>query len=168
MTVDPRLADAGLRLVLPENKADDLFKSNGLNAASFDQWDHHRLSLGLPDGARDMEVEHTLLLEAGFEELSGVDFKKGCYVGQENTARTKHRKLLKRRLVHVHIAGEIPAPGTPVLLDDHEIGQMRSANKSIGLAFIRLENLQAAQLVFSCGSAQLTAYLPQWLQLEQP
>ncbi len=72
-------------------------------------WDAHRLSLGLPDGSRDMEPDKTVLLEAGFDELHGVSWSKGCYMGQELTARTKYRGLVKRRLVPVAIAG--PTPG---------------------------------------------------------
>src|SRR3546814_21087417 len=71
----------------------------------------------LPDGSRDLAVEKTVLLEAGFEELGGVDFDKGCYMGQELTARTKYRGLVKRRLLPVRIAGPLPAPGTAIPLE---------------------------------------------------
>ncbi len=89
---DPRLPEAGWRILserrLPATSA----------AAA---WDAHRLALGLPDGSRDLEAEKTVLLEAGFDELAGVSWSKGCYMGQELTARTKYRGLLKRRLVPV-------------------------------------------------------------------
>ncbi len=71
--------------------------------ASDDDWDLYRLSLGLPDGSRDLESEKSVLLEAGFDELNGVSWTKGCYMGQELTARTKYRGLVKRRLVPVQI-----------------------------------------------------------------
>ena len=71
--------------------------------ASFEDWDRRRLALGLPDGSRDMESEKTTLLEAGFDELHGVSWTKGCYMGQELTARTKYRGLLKRRLMPVRV-----------------------------------------------------------------
>ena len=73
-----------------------------------------------------MESEKTVLLEAGFDELHGVSWSKGCYMGQELTARTKYRGLLKRRLVPVSIDGDLPSPGTPVLRDGSEVGTMRS------------------------------------------
>ncbi len=85
--------------------------------ASEADWDRHRLALGLPDGSRDLEPEKTVLLEAGFDELNGVSWSKGCYMGQELTARTKYRGLVKRRLVPVAVTGSLPPPGTPVLRD---------------------------------------------------
>ena len=71
-----------------------------------------RLSLGIPDGSRDLIVEKSILLESGFDELRGVDWQKGCYVGQELTARTKYRGLIKKRLFPVTIAGPSLAPGS--------------------------------------------------------
>ncbi len=95
-------------------------------------WDRHRLALGLPDGSRDLEAEKTVLLEAGFDELNGVSWTKGCYMGQELTARTKYRGLVKRRLVPVTVAGSLPLPGTPVLRDGIEVGTMRSGPRPVG------------------------------------
>ena len=69
------------------------------------------LALGLPDGSRDLESEKTVLLEAGFDELGGISWTKGCYMGQELTARTKYRGLVKRRLVPLRIMGTLPPPG---------------------------------------------------------
>ena len=131
---DPRLPDAGWRIIatapLPAN-------------ANEDDWDRHRLSLGLPDGTRDLEAEKTVLLEAGFDELHGVSWSKGCYMGQELTARTKYRGLVKRRLVPVTVDGPLPAPGTPVLRDGTEVGTMRSGRDGMGLAVLRLDALDA-------------------------
>jgi folate-binding protein YgfZ len=85
-------------------------------------WDAHRLALGLPDGTRDLEPEKSVLLEAGFDELGGVSWSKGCYMGQELTARTKYRGLVKRRLVPVGLSGGAPEPGMPVTRDGAEAG----------------------------------------------
>src|SRR4029077_3031039 len=85
-------------------------------------WDRHRLALGLPDGSRDLEAEKTVLLEAGFDELHGVSWTKGCYMGQELTARTKYRGLVKRRLVPVAVDGPLPPPGTQITLGAAEVG----------------------------------------------
>jgi folate-binding protein YgfZ len=152
---DPRLADAGWRLLaattLPAN-ADD---------ADFDQ---HRLMLSLPDGTRDLEVEKTVLLEAGFDELHGVSWAKGCYMGQELTARTKYRGLVKRRLVPVAVDGPLPEPGTPVLRDDIEVGTMRSGRGATGLAVLRLDALDAT---LACGEARLAARVPDWMRLPE-
>jgi folate-binding protein YgfZ len=153
---DPRLAEAGWRILsaaaLPTN-------------AEAVEWDRHRLSLGLPDGSRDLEAEKTVLLEAGFDELHGISWTKGCYMGQELTARTRYRGLLKRRLVPVSISGPPPAFGTPVLRAGVEVGTMRSARDGAGLAVLRLEALSAERL--DCGEAGLTPRIPDWMRLPE-
>ncbi len=151
---DPRLPDAGWRILaettLPVN-------------ATAEDWDRHRLALGLPDGARDLEADRTVLLEAGFDELGGVSWTKGCYMGQELTARTKYRGLVKRRLVPVAIEGAMPAPGTPVLRNGTEVGTMRSGRDGLGLALLRLEALNGGTL--DCGEARLVPRVPEWMRL---
>ena len=74
--------------------------------ATAEDYDLHRLQLGLPAGSRDLEAEKSTLVEAGFDELHGVSWSKGCYMGQELTARTKYRGLVKRRLTRVRIEGD--------------------------------------------------------------
>jgi tRNA-modifying protein YgfZ len=147
---DPRLPEAGWRILsgtpIPTN-------------ATSDDWDLHRLSLGLPDGSRDMEPEKSVLLEAGFDELNGVSWTKGCYMGQELTARTKYRGLVKRRLVPVQIEGAVPPPGSPITRDGREVGTMRSANGQHGMALLRLEALEGTLI---SGEASMTAVVPRW------
>ncbi len=104
MAPDPRLPEAGWRILSTEPLAE---------TGTAEGWDCHRLALGLPDGTRDLEAEKTVLLEAGFDELNGISWSKGCYMGQELTARTKYRGLLKRRLVPVEVEGAMPPPGSP-------------------------------------------------------
>ena len=99
----------------------------------------------MPDGSRDMAVDKALLLEANFESLHGVDFAKGCYVGQELTARTKHRGLLKKQLFVVRGADPLPEAETPVMLDGKEAGTMRSSQGGLGLALLRLEQVDIAR-----------------------
>jgi folate-binding protein YgfZ len=153
---DPRLPEAGWRLLAPEPLP---------ATATAEAWDEHRLALGLPDGSRDLEAEKTVLLEAGFDELGGVSWSKGCYMGQELTARTKYRGLVKRRLVSVAIEGAAPPPGTPVLREGAEVGTMRSARGRIGLAQLRLEAIGAASL--DCGEARLAPRPPAWMKLPE-
>lgn len=156
VAADPRLPTAGWRVLAPRPLP---------ATASVADWDRHRLGLGLPDGTRDMEVEKTVLLEAGFDELHGVSWGKGCYMGQELTARTKYRGLLKRRLVPVAVTGSLPAPGTPILRDGTEVGSMRSGCDGIGLAVLRLDAFGAR---LTCGEATLTPVVPAWMHLPEP
>lgn len=147
---DPRLREAGFRMlstVLVEE------------TVTLTAYDAHRLDLGLPDGPPDLEPDKTLLLEAGFDELNGVDWKKGCYMGQELTARTKYRGLVKRRLVPVKLDGSAP-PGTPVLADGNEVGTIRSSTGPLALAMLRIDALQKPLIA---GSALVQPKLPYWL-----
>ena len=132
--------------------------------ATEDDWLRHRLAFGVPDGSRDLESDKTVLLEAGFDELHGVSWSKGCYMGQELTARTKYRGLLKRRLVPVAVDGPLPSPNTPVFRDAVEVGTMRSGADQTGLAILRLDSLGAE---LRCGEARLTPRIPDWMRLKQ-
>jgi folate-binding protein YgfZ len=152
---DPRLPEAGWRLL----------STTPLPATAFEaDWDRHRLALGMPDGSRDLEAEKTILLEAGFDELNGVSWTKGCYMGQELTARTKYRGLVKRRLVPVSVTGNLPPPGTSVLRNTADVGTMRSGRDQSGLAVLRIDALHDT---LTCGGATLTARIPGWMVLPE-
>jgi folate-binding protein YgfZ len=160
--VDPRLAGLGARAILPDAQP---LAAAGLTEVDAAAWDRHRIALGVPDGSRDLPVEKAILLENGFDELHGVDFQKGCYMGQELTARTKYRGLVRKRLMPVRITGAAPEPGTPVMRDGAEAGEMRSSAGDVGLALIRLEHFRAAEGAadaFTCGDARLTPWKPDW------
>ncbi|HUT49858.1 MAG TPA: folate-binding protein [Alphaproteobacteria bacterium] len=163
--VDPRLADAGARAVLPADSAAATLEAAGLAAGSSSDYDRLRLSLGLPDGSRDLVPEKSILLENGFDELNGVDWDKGCFLGQELTARTHYRGLVKKRLMPVAIDGPLPAPGTLVMLGEKEAGEMRSGTGTLGLALLRLEAVERAaaeDLALMVGDARLAPKKPAW------
>jgi len=167
--VDPRLGAMGCRAVLPSDKAAASLSLAGLTPADQAQWDIHRLALGVPDGSRDLPVEKAFLLESGFDELNGIDWKKGCYMGQELTARTKYRGLVRKRLLPVTIEGAMPAPGTLVMLGEKEAGEMRSGRDGHALAMLRLEMVEAAKQSgpLTAGAATVTAHLPAWVKLPE-
>jgi len=150
---DPRLPEAGWRLLHPTALA---------TTASAAEWNAHRLALGLPNGSQDLEQDKTVLLEAGFDELSGVSWTKGCYMGQELTARTKYRGLIKRRLLPVAVEGELPGIGTPIFHEGQDVGTMRSGQDGIGLATLRLDALGS---MLDCGKSRLIPRLPDWFRL---
>ncbi|MGE0094326.1 MAG: folate-binding protein YgfZ [Alphaproteobacteria bacterium] len=161
---DPRLAALGARALLPGDGADALTGFARVDADAYDRW---RLSHGVADGSRDLEPEKSILLESNFEELNGVDFNKGCYVGQELTARTKYRGLVKKKLVPVEISGAPPEAGTPVLLDGKDVGTMRSARDGHGLALLRLDAIDAANGALIAGTARLVPHVPGWMHLPE-
>jgi folate-binding protein YgfZ len=150
---DPRLPGLAWRILAGEPLA---------ATATPEDWDRRRLSAGLPDGSKDMEADRSVLLEAGFDELAGVSWSKGCYMGQELTARTKYRGLVKRRLVPVSVDGPLPPPGSPVLRDGIEVGSMRSGRDRIGLASVRLDAINAT---LRCAEATLVPTVPAWMRL---
>jgi folate-binding protein YgfZ len=163
--VDPRLAAAGARAVLPRDGAAKALEDAGFAAADRRAYDALRIHLGLADGSRDMEVEKAILLENGFDELHGVDWDKGCYMGQELTARTRYRGLIKKRLVPVAVDGPLPATGTPVMFEGKEAGEIRSGVEGAALALMRLEYLDRAAASgqpFTAADARITATKPDW------
>ena len=162
--VDPRLVGLGARAIVPREKVPEL-AALGFQPAPFEAYDALRLSLGVPDGSRDLPIEKALLLENGFDELNGVDWKKGCYVGQELTARMKYRALTRKRLTPVRIEGPAPQPGTAVMLDGQEAGEMRSTHGTLGLALLRLEMIEQAEKEgkpLTAGDARVMPVKPAW------
>jgi folate-binding protein YgfZ len=159
--VDPRLAALGVRVVAPREAAAKALRDAGFAPAAFADWDRLRLVLGVPDGSRDLPVEKAILLESGFDELNGVDWKKGCYIGQELTARTKYRGLVKKRLMPVAIEGAIPAPGTVIRMGDAEAGELRSGRDGIALALLRLDAVASGQALEADG-APVKPLKPGW------
>jgi tRNA-modifying protein YgfZ len=99
-----------------------------------------RLRLEVPETGVELIADETYILEAGFERLNGVSFKKGCYVGQEVTARMKHKAELRKGLVRVRVSGAVPV-GTAVLANGVEIGTLYSSAGGFGLAQLRLDRV---------------------------
>jgi hypothetical protein len=161
--VDPRLPSLGARSILPRTNAEPALADAGLVETSFEDYDRLRLALGIPDGSRDLVPEKSILLEAGFDELNGVDWNKGCYIGQELTARTKYRGLIKRRLVPVRIDGPAPAPGTVLHADGREVGEMRSSQDGHGLALLRIDALGRQAL--AAGDAVIVPETADWMRI---
>ena len=159
--VDPRLVALGARAILPRERIRAELAETGATEADFAEYDRLRLSLGVPDGSRDLVLDKSILLESGFDELNGVDWDKGCYIGQELTARTKYRGLIKKRLFPVRIDGPTPEPGAILTVDGHEAGEMRSSRDGMGLALLRLEALAQSKPLTAAG-VKLTPQRPDW------
>jgi hypothetical protein len=164
--VDPRLDSLGVRVIAPAGQAVALLSAHGFAEAPLSAYDAMRLPLGVPDGSRDLQVEKALLLENGFDELNGVDWKKGCYMGQELTARTKYRALIKKRLVPVKVEGVLPEPGTPVHRDGEEVGELRSGTGNRALAMLRLDAARGDGAL-TAGEARIVPEIPDWMRLPE-
>lgn len=161
--LDPRLAELGARLILATESASGALDAAGFSRAEPVDYDRLRLSLGVADGSRDLAIEKSILLEAGFDELNGVDWDKGCYMGQELTARTKYRALIKKRLVPVRVEGPLPEPGTTVKLGEQDAGEIRTGSGDLALALLRLEAMDEAArtgMPLLAGAARLIPMKP--------
>ncbi|MGD8327081.1 MAG: folate-binding protein [Sphingomonadales bacterium] len=153
---DPRHETLGYRLLVPT----DLGAS--ITELPFDAYEEKRIALGIADGSKDLDIEKTLILEGNFEPLHGVEFQKGCYVGQELTARMKHRGKVRKRLFSVSISGEHPSEDTDISLDGRSVGTMKSRTCDKGLALLRTEDLEKAP--FQWGEATVTPQVQPWLK----
>jgi folate-binding protein YgfZ len=138
---DSRLTELGVRAVLPAGAgAGDL----GCDLASADDYHAFRIGLGVPEGGRDYAFGEAFPHEALFDQLSGVDFTKGCFIGQEVVSRMEHRGTARRRIVPVEGDGPLPAPGTSVEAGGVPIGTLGSVSGGKGLAMLRLDRAEEA------------------------
>ena len=109
------------------------------------------------------------MLESNLDALHGVDFDKGCFVGQELTARTKYRSLVRKRLLPVDIDGPIPEPNERLMAGEKEVATMMSGQGDRGMALVRLNRLAEAGglgIALTAGAARLTPTLPSWAELD--
>ncbi len=142
---DPRHPGLGDRAVVPAGAVTDGDFPRARRGTP-ERYEGMRIALGVPDGAEDLAAGRERPLEGGLDVLGGVSFDKGCYVGQEVTARMKHRGLVRRRLVPVSFDGPAPAPGTPVARDGVTVGEIRSGVPGRALAMLRLDGLESGAL----------------------
>lgn len=141
---DPRPPMEGFRALLRKVQGSNqlIMEANNIVHGSMVDYEEARILACIPDGSRDMEVGKATLVDYGFEHLNGVDFTKGCYIGQELTARTKYRGLSRRRLVRVKVMeGKLPPIKTPIMIGNKEVGTLYSSIKNQGLALIRLDRI---------------------------
>jgi folate-binding Fe-S cluster repair protein YgfZ len=107
-------------------------------------------------------------LDAGLEELNGVNFKKGCYIGQEVTARMKHRSTARRRILIAEVNGTLPAPGAAVMAGERELGNLMTGQGNRALALVRLDRLadsESAHTSITAGQTIVTLHRPGWLRI---
>ena len=125
---DPRSPELGWRMYSVETRPP-------LDTAA---WEALRVAYAVPETGVELLENDTYILEAGFEALHGVDFRKGCYVGQEVTARMKHKTELKKGIVRVSIDGNASA-GSPITFEGKPAGTLFTVSGNQGLAYLRFE-----------------------------
>ena len=158
--IDPRHRELGERTIqiIKEDDPSPADKDQQLNCRA--EYDAKRIMLGIPDSIADLVPEKSFPLEVGFDALNGVDFEKGCYVGQEVTARMKHRNLVKKRLFPIKFEGEL-APGTLVKAGDVAAGEIHSTQRGRGIALLRLELVKKGDLIAE--GVRVEALKPDWM-----
>lgn len=163
---DPRHAELGARIFAPATYAQTL-EAAGFAAGDAHLYDTHRLHLGIPDGTADLIADKSFPLEYGFEALHAVDFAKGCYVGQEVTARTKYRGVIRKSLYRITSeSAALPAAGSPIFSGEKQVGEMRSSQGPVGLALLRHEEWNAAQEPLLCEGTPLRAQPAPWAAIK--
>ncbi len=168
---DPRLPALGLRGIGKRQfVAGDMSCTNGVHSTP-DAYHAHRIALGVPEGGRDYTFGDAFPHEALFDQLHGVSFTKGCYVGQEIVSRMEHRGTARKRIVPVEAAGPLPVPGTDIKAGDVTIGALGSTAGSQGLALLRLDRVSefaAKGVPLTTGDATLSVKIPTWATFSLP
>ena len=168
---DPRLPALGSRIMLPPQTANEAAADLGATLTGADAYEAHRIGLAVPRGGADFMYGDTFPHEADMDQLVGVDFDKGCYVGQEVVSRVQHRNSARSRVVPVTYDGPAPLGGLPVTAGDKQIGMFGSAAAGNGLALMRLDRVaeaQAAGLAISSGGVDLKPHKPDWARFDWP
>lgn len=130
--------------------------------ATEDDWQAHRLTVGIPDPAADVIPDKIYPIEADFDLLNGIDFQKGCFVGQETTSRMKRRGAVKTRMLPIAFDGPTPAFGTEVLNGDLRAGEVLSGREGAAMALLRLDRLEGGLTV---NGRAVTVRHPRWTAL---
>lgn len=168
---DPRLPDLGTRCMLPPHLAAKAAADLGAEFVDAAGYEAHRIALGVPRGGLDFIYGDAFPHEADMDQLSGVDFSKGCFVGQEVVSRMAHRGLVRTRVVPVAYDGFAPDAGTPVSAGEKSIGTLGSTAQGHGLAMLRLDRVAdalAAGAPLVAGNTALRLVKPPWAHFDFP
>ncbi len=169
---DPRLPALGLRAILPPQRAADAAAALGAVLVDASAYEAHRIALGIPQGGADFQYGDAFPHEADMDQLGGVDFTKGCYVGQEVVSRMEHRGSARTRTVPVRYDGAAPPPaGTAITAGGRQIGAMGSAAAGRGLALLRLDRM--AEVIsrgepLLAGGVAIRPNKPDWARFDLP
>ncbi len=159
---DPRLFDVGARVVVSSQSCDHLRDCLGFNLVEVNVYNEHRYSLGVPESAAELEFNRAIPLEYGMDGLGAIDWNKGCYMGQELTARTKYRGLVRKRVFPVRWDGF--DRDQPLISQDKDIGYWIADAGLWALAMVRLEALNQE---IKCGHKSVQVERPTWMTIAE-
>ncbi|HUL87570.1 MAG TPA: folate-binding protein [Pseudolabrys sp.] len=168
---DPRLPTLGSRIMLPAHLAAEAAADLNATMVSADTYEAHRIRLGVPRGGLDFIYGDTFPHEADMDQLGGVDFEKGCYVGQEVVSRVEHRASARSRVVPITYEEFAPSSGLPIMAGGKQIGTLGSTARGHGLALMRLDRVAdalTAGIPLEAGGIALRASKPTWAKFDWP
>jgi folate-binding protein YgfZ len=168
---DPRLAALGHRITLPPHLAAETAAGMGAELVPAEQFEAHRIALGIPRGDLDFTYGDAFPHEADMDQLHGIDFKKGCFVGQEVVQRMERRHTARTRVVPVTFNGAAPSVGADVTAAGKPVGRIGSSADGRGLALLRLDRADdalAAGHPLTAGGVTLHLARPDWVRFPFP
>ena len=168
---DPRLPELGSRCMLPPHLALDAAADLGAELCETSAYEAHRIALAIPRGGLDFVYGDAFPHETDMDQLGGVDFAKGCFVGQEVVSRIEHRGTARTRMVAVRFDDFAPEAGTPVSAGQKSVGTLGSTAQGRGLAMLRLDRVTdalAAGEQLTAGGIELRAVKPAWARFAFP
>jgi folate-binding protein YgfZ len=168
---DPRLPALGQRIILPADGAAQTAAGLGAQLVDADEYDAHRIALAVPRGGLDFTYGDAFPHEADMDQLNGIDFAKGCYVGQEVVSRMEHRGTARNRIVQIAVEGAAPGPGVPVMAGSRQVGTTGSSAGRNGLAMLRLDRMadaNAAGTPLTADGVVIRARKPDWARFAWP
>jgi folate-binding protein YgfZ len=168
---DPRLPDLGLRCMVAPHRTEEAAKAMGATLADASAYEAHRIALGVPQGGLDFAYGNAFPHETDMDQFGGVDFDKGCYVGQEVVSRVEHRATARARIVPIALEDGAPDAGTPVTAGDKPVGTLGSTAQGRGLALLRLDRVADAMaqgVTLESAGVPIRLVKPEWAQFPWP
>ena len=168
---DPRLPALGMRVMLPPHLAAEAAADVGATLVDAETYDAHRITLGMPRGGADFTYGDTFPHEAEMDQLNGIDFDKGCYVGQEVVSRVEHRASARSRVVPIAYDEFALLSGIPVMAGGKQVGTLCSTAKGRGLALMRLDRVEdalASGIALEAGGIPIRMVKPEWAKFDWP
>jgi hypothetical protein len=168
---DPRHSGLGWRVVLPADGAAEALKAAGAALVDPQVWQGRRIALGIPEGGKDFIYGDTFPHEADMDLLGGVDFHKGCFIGQEVVSRVERRDVARKRVLPVAFSDAAPEAGVEVKAGERALGYMGSAAGRLGMAMVRLDRAEEALKAgdkIAAGGVELELIKPDWANFRFP
>jgi folate-binding protein YgfZ len=168
---DPRLPALGTRCLIPPQHVADAAADLGASLVDALGYEAHRIALGVPRGGLDFVYGDAFPHETDMDQLAGIDFAKGCYVGQEVVSRIEHRGTARKRIVPIAYDGIAPEAGMPVTAGEKAIGTLGSTAAGRGLAMLRLDRVEdalAAGTPLTAGHLTIRLVRPDWARFAWP